>query len=159
LLAAKVRVDARRVRGAVMIEHALILPLLVVAAVAALCYSLYVVTEFALEGDVSRVVERAVRIAPNTGAGGYCQALEAFVRGAFDTEEPFYTAYVSNLRITRVAVTALAESSDQRLLTVRREGEFGLLNSQAWGLPVAVAAHASALLPRAAQTGNCRLAS
>lgn len=148
-------------RGAVMVEHALVMPLLVLVGVAALFYCIYAVTQLALEGDVARVVERAVRVSPGRSASVYCGAVDAFVRRAFEDSQPFYAVYVNNLRVTGVtgvtgvAVVAAPGADGRRVLSVTRRGDFKLLNAQALGLPLTLSATASALLPRSNRAGAC----
>lgn len=147
-----------RMRGAVMVEHALIMPLMVVVGAAALFYCIHAVTQLALEGDVARVVERAVRVAPSRSARRYCDAVDAFVRRAFEGSEPFYTVYVKNLRVTGVSIARAPGAHGRRVLSVTRQGDFKLLNAQAVGLPLTLSATASALLPRAPGSGDCAAA-
>lgn len=147
-----------RMRGAVLIEHALIMPLLVVAAFAALLYCVYAVSQFALQGDVARVAERAVRVAPVSSASAYCAAVDAFVRRAFEDSDPFYAAYVKDLRVTGITVARAPGADGRQVLTVTRSGDFKLLASHALGLPLTLSASASALLPRAEMRGQCAAA-
>lgn len=142
-------------RGAVMVEHALVMPLLVLVGVAALFYCIYAVTQLALEGDVARVVERAVRVSPGRSANIYCDAVDAFVRRAFEDSQPFYAVYVKNLRVTGLSVVAAPGAQGRRVLSVTRRGDFKLLNAQALGLPITLSATASALLPRSNGPGAC----
>ncbi|MES1941563.1 hypothetical protein T5B8_15055 [Salinisphaera sp. T5B8] len=138
-----------------MIEYAAMLPLMIVITGLVFSAAIYAVTQYALGQDVAQAAGRAVQVAVRTPGSRYCQAVEAFVRDALDAQAPFYAYYVRDLRTTQVSIGLTDTTPGQRVLSVRREGDFDLLNSRDRGLALTVAGQASVVLPGPAADSAC----